>query len=123
MNLQQSRMTSVIEPSIHIHCTNGAKTHTFELYPDATIETIKQKLSEVTKVRVNNIVLLLNGAFVENSATIGDYDIVDGTTLRFEIKLCGPKPADFDWSKLGIPPAPKKVTSRGGPGVKKVTEL
>lgn len=115
-------MSSVDEYAIHIHVSNGAKSYTFEVQPSDTIQSIKQKLCELTKVRANNILLLLNGAFLENSATIDDYAIEEDTTLAFEIKLCGPKPADFDWSKFGVAAAPKKVTGTHR-GVKKVTEL
>ena len=74
----------------------------FEVQPCDTIQSIKEKLSVLTKVRANNLLLLLNGAFLENSAILDDYEIDEDTTLAFEIKLCGPKPADYDWSKHGV---------------------
>lgn len=115
-------MSSVDEYGLNIHVSSGAKSYMFKVQPTTTIQSIKEKLSALTKVRANNLLLLLGGAFLENSATIDDYDIIEGTTLAFEIKLCGPKPADYDWSKHGVPAAPKKVTGVHR-GVKKVTEL
>lgn len=115
-------MSSIDEYMMNINVTNGAKSYLFEVQPNDTIQSIKEKLSALTKVRANNLLLLLNGAFLENGATIGDYEIDEDTTLAFEIKLCGPKPADYDWSKHGVPAAPKKVTGLHR-GLKKVTEL
>jgi hypothetical protein len=115
-------MSSVDEYMLNITITNGAKSYMFEVQPSDTIQSIKEKLSALTKVRANNLLLLLNGAFLENSAILDDYEIDEDTTLAFEIKLCGPKPADYDWSKHGVPAAPKKATGLHR-GVKKVTEL
>jgi hypothetical protein len=94
----------------------------FEVQPNSTIQYIKDKISAETKVRANNILLLLNDAFLESTAIVDDYDIAENTMLAFEIKLCGPKPADYDWSKVGVQAAPKKVTGTHR-GLKKVTEL
>jgi hypothetical protein len=116
-------MSSVDEFTIKIHVSNGINVYEFEVQPSDTIQSIKQKISELTKVRATNIILLLKGAFLENSAKVKEYEIDEYTTIAFEIKLCGPKPADFDWSKLGVPAAPKKVTSNSHRVVKKVTEL
>ena len=116
-------MSAVYEYGLSINVSNGIKSYMFEVQPSDTIQLIKQQISELTKVRANNIILLLNGAFLENSAKIKEYEIEDDATLAFEIKLCGPKPADFDWSKLGVPAAPKKVTSNTHRVIKKVTEL
>lgn len=113
-------MSSADESMITIHVSNGSKTFDFTVQPCDTIQSIKQKISELTKVRANNILLLLNCAFMDPLVTLSEYEIEDGATLMFEIKLCGPKPVDFDWSKMGVPVAPKK--NKLG-GVKKVTEL
>lgn len=113
-------MSSADESAINIHVSNGSKTFDFTVKPCETIQSIKQKISELTKVRSNNILLLLNGAFMDTAATVDEYEIEEGTTLLFEIKLCGPKPVDYDWSKMGVPVATKKNVYRG---VKKVTEL
>ena len=114
-------MSSDTESVFTIHVTCGPKSHMFEVQPSHTIQSIKEKLSKLTKVRENNILLLLNGAYLDPESTIRDYEIYEDITLAYEIKLCGPKPIDFDWSKFGVPAAPKKVT--GGQRVKKVTEL
>ena len=115
-------MSSIEEYGLNIHILSGAKSYMFEVQPTTTVQSIKEKLSALTKVRANNLLLLLGGAFLENSATLDDYDITNDTTLVLEIKLCGPKPADYDWSKHGVPAAPKKVTGIHR-GLKKVTEL
>ena len=115
-------MSSVDEYGLNIHVSSGAKSYMFEVQPTNTIQSIKEKLSALTKVRANNLLLLLNGAFLENSAKVDDYDIKEDTILGFEIKLCGPKPADYDWSKHDVLAAPKKVTGVHR-GIKKVTEL
>jgi hypothetical protein len=98
--------------------TCGPKSHTLDVTLDTTIQTIKDTLSVLTKVRANNLLILFHGAFLEATAIIDDYEITENTVLSYEIKLCGPKPIDYDWSKVGVPVAPKKVR-----GVKKVTEL
>lgn len=114
-------MSSVGEYGLNIHVSSGAKSYMFEVQPTDMIQSIKEKLSALTKVRANNLLLLLEGAYLENNSKVSDYDIMEDTTLAFEIKLCGPKPVDFDWSTLGVPAVPKKVT--GLHHVKKVKEL
>lgn len=93
-----------------------------EVQPSDTIQSIKDKLSVLTKVRANNLLLLLGGAFLENNSIVDDYEICEDTVLALEIKLCGPKPIDYDWSRVGVPVALKKVKG-GVRGVKKITEL
>ena len=114
-------MSSIDEYKLNIHISNSTKSYKFEVHSSDTIRSIKEKLSVLTKVRANNILLLLGGEFLENSATVSEYEIDEDTTLAFEIKLCGPKPIDYDWSQVGVPAAPKKVG--GHRGVKKITEF
>ena len=108
------------EYGININLKNGSNIFQMHTSKLETIQTLKAKLSEKTKVRANNLLVLLDGCFLENNSRLEDYDIEDGSTLQYEIKLCGPKPADYDWSKVGVPVAPKKNAKAL---VKKVTEL
>ncbi len=106
--------------TICIYLKNGSNTFKLEVPKAEKIQSLKNKLSALTKVRANNLLVLLDACFLDNDSTLEDYDIKDGATLLYEIKLCGPKPADFDWSTFGVPVAPKKNSKAL---VKKTTEL
>jgi hypothetical protein len=113
-------MASFDEHTMCIHLKNGSTTFKLEVPKAEKIQNLKNKLSALTKVRANNLLVLLDGCFLDNDSTLEEYDISDDATLLYEIRLCGPKPADFDWSKFGVPAAPKKNSKAL---VKKVTEI
>jgi len=90
----------------------GAKT-TVTVSQTLTVLELKTLLSAQLKVRPNNTVLCYNDGYLELDATLEDYDIPNGATLVYHVRLCGPLPVDTDWSLAGFTKLQKVGRKRG----------
>jgi hypothetical protein len=78
-----------------------------------TIQDLKTLVCAQIKVRPNNTVLCYNDGYLELDATLEDYDIPNGATLVYHVRLCGPLPVDTDWSLAGFTKLQKVGRKRG----------
>jgi len=90
----------------------GAKT-TVAVSCGMTIQDLKTLVCAQIKVRPNNTVLCYNDGYLELDATVEDYDIPNGATLVYHVRLCGPLPVDTDWSLVGFTKLQKVGRKRG----------
>jgi hypothetical protein len=74
---------------------------------------LKPRTSKKFEVRPNNTVLCYNDGYLELDATLEDYDIPNGATLVYHVRLCGPLPVDTDWSLAGFTKLQKVGRKRG----------
>jgi hypothetical protein len=75
----------------------------------ATVQEVRTALSSHVKHKIAGILLFDGEFYLQNTVTLQEYEISDGATLFFECRMCGPLPANHDWSKSGLPPKPVKT--------------
>jgi hypothetical protein len=78
-----------------------------------TVSELKGIISPLLKVRANNTVLCYNNGYLELDATLEEYDIPNGATLIYYVRLCGPLPVDTDWSLAGFTKLQRITKKRG----------
>jgi len=90
----------------------GART-TVTVTNTITVSELKAILSPLLKVRANNTVLCYNGGYLELDATLEEYEIPNGASLVYHVRLCGPLPVDTDWSLAGFTKLQRIQKKRG----------
>ena len=79
----------------------GSRFAEVDVEPTMTVLELRSLVSEKLKVRVNNLIVLLDGEFLEADHKLCDYGISEKSDLTFEIKMCGPVPINRDWGEAG----------------------
>jgi hypothetical protein len=79
-----------------------------EVPENATIQNVREVLSPLCKGRMPGLLLFDGDEYLQNHVKLGEYGIVDGQKLGFEMRMCGPLPADHDWSKSGLKTKPTR---------------
>lgn len=80
---------------------NGSRKANVDIEATTTVLELRSLVSEKLKVRVNNLIVLLDGEFLEADHKLCDYGISEKSDLAFEIKMCGPVPINRDWGTAG----------------------
>jgi hypothetical protein len=86
----------------------SGKSVTLSVASTTTICELKELVCKEIKVRSNNTILLYEDGYLELEATLEEYEIPETATLTYQVRLCGPLPVDFDWSKAGYNKLAKK---------------
>jgi hypothetical protein len=81
---------------------------TLSVASTTTIREVKELVCKEIKVRTNNTILLYEDGYLDLEATLEEYEIPETATLTYQVRLCGPLPVDFDWSKAGYTKLAKK---------------
>jgi len=84
------------------------KSVTLSVASTTTIRELKELVCKEIKVRSNNTILLYEDGYLDLEATLEEYEIPETATLTYQVRLCGPLPVDFDWSKAGYNKLAKK---------------
>lgn len=79
----------------------GSKSAEVDVEPTSTVLELRSMVGAKFSVRVNNLIVLLDGEFLEADNKLCDYGITETSNLTFEIKMCGPVPINRDWSSQG----------------------
>jgi hypothetical protein len=85
------------------------KTVTLSVSSTITIRELKELICTEIKVRSNNTILLYEDGYLDLDTTLEEYDIPKTATLTYHVRLCGPMPVDYDWSKAGYTKLGKKL--------------
>jgi hypothetical protein len=80
---------------------DGKRVAEITIEGSATVLDLRHAVSETLKVRVNNLIVLLDGEFLEADVKLVDYGITPESKLTFEVKMCGPVPINRDWGTVG----------------------
>jgi hypothetical protein len=63
------------------------KTITFEVHPDDTIESLKERLYDSEGIPTEQIRLIFGGKQLENHRTFRDYNITSESTIHLVLRL------------------------------------
>ena len=86
----------------------SGKSVTLSVASTTTICELKELVCKEIKVRSNNTILLYEDGYLDLEATLEEYEIPETATFTYQVRLCGPMPVDFDWSKAGYTKLAKK---------------
>jgi hypothetical protein len=92
---------------------DGKRTAEIVIEETATVLDLRTRVSEIIKVRVNNLIVFLDGEFLEADISLKMYGITAESKLTFEVKMCGPVPINRDWGTAGYK---KRLTVGAGAG-------
>ncbi len=92
---------------------DGKRVTEITIEDSASVLELRHAVSERLKVRVNNLIVLLDGEFLEADVKLVDYGITPESKLTFEVKMCGPVPINRDWGTAGYK---KRLTVGAGTG-------
>ena len=67
--------TATVEPILFVKVPTLQKTVVLEYDPEATIRSVKMKLSEKEQISFDEQTLMFEGVHLEDSGTLGSYDI------------------------------------------------
>ena len=84
------------------------KSVTLSVVSTTTIREVKELICKEIKVRTNNTILLYEDGYLELEATLEEYEIPEIAAMTYQVRLCGPLPVDYDWSKAGYTKLAKK---------------
>lgn len=79
----------------------GSRTANVDIEATTTVLELRELVSKELKVRVNNLIILLDGEFLDAEMRLADYGVSEKSDLTFEIKMCGPVPINRDWGAAG----------------------
>lgn len=65
----------------------------------ATVQHVREALAPLCGGKLAGILLFDGDEYLQNHERLEAYEIGDGATLNFEMRMCGPMPADYDWSQ------------------------
>lgn len=85
------------------------KTVTLTVSSTITVRELKELVCSEIKVRTNNTILLYMDGYLDLDTTLEEYDIPETAILTYQVRLCGPMPVDYDWSKAGYTKLGKKL--------------
>jgi len=84
------------------------KSVTLSVASTTTIREVKELVCKEIKVRTNNTILLYEDGYLDLDATLEEYEIPEIAAMTYQVRLCGPLPVDYDWSKAGYTKLAKK---------------
>ena len=84
------------------------KSVTLSVPSTTTISKLKELVCAEIKVRTNNTILLYEDGYLDLDAMLEEYEIPETAAMTYQVRLCGPLPVDFDWSKAGYNKLAKK---------------
>jgi hypothetical protein len=79
----------------------GSRSTIVDVEPSKTVLELRELVSKELKVRVNNLIILLDDEFLDADMNLADYGVSETSELTFEIKMCGPVPINRDWGTAG----------------------
>jgi hypothetical protein len=85
------------------------KTISLSVSSTITVRELKELICTEIKVRTNNTILLYMDEYLDLDTTLEEYDIPETAILTYHVRLCGPMPVDYDWSKAGYKQLGKKL--------------
>lgn len=87
-------LDAVIDTSIAITVQDGSETYPITAEPTDTVASLKAQLALVLRVEAARLALALNDTVLEDSKTLAEYEIEDGSTLQLTIQADPDDPED-----------------------------
>jgi hypothetical protein len=80
---------------------DGKRVAEITIEDSASVLELRHAVSETLKIRVNNLIVFLDGEFLDAGVLLSEYGITAESKLTFEVKMCGPVPINRDWGTVG----------------------